>query len=530
MNWKWQWLIVVLASTLPYLAVLFAGWLYLYQNGWLLWWLLGTVLVSVASWPLALWIQRRGTLGAAGLDDVEASRYWTRTGTAAWNEVERIAAESAQRDLPLDRPEPAWEVLREVLQVVAQKFHPKSRQPLLEIPVPQILQIAELVARDLRNAFTENVPASHILTVNDLQRLQRLARMAPTLYRFYRIAMVAVNPASALARELNSYVQGRMVNLSAQDTKRWAVQFAIKKAGYYAIELYSGHLVLQDIAPTPYTTPDTQKALAHETKRDAMLQEEPLRILVLGQVKAGKSSLVNALFGETRAAVDAVPRTKHVDPYLLERDGLSRAIILDTAGYADAKLASESLADLRLEILRCDLILMACAANNAAREADQQLLTELRSLFQQDPDREFPPLVLALTKIDQLRPPREWNPPYDVAAPNGPKAESIRDALEAVAADLQVDTNQVVPVCLAQDKLYNIEEGLVPAIVMSLDAAHRLKYLRCLREYRDEEYWDRLWQQAGNTGRIMLKAGFHVLGEAGRKLDALNRTLTKKKS
>ena len=73
-----------------------------------------------------------------------------------------------------------------------------------------------------------------------------------------------------------------------------------------------------------------------------VLDKEPLRILVVGQKKSGKSSLVNALFGEYRAATDVVPRTDQVEPYVLEREGLQQAIVLDTAGYDIADPAADA--------------------------------------------------------------------------------------------------------------------------------------------------------------------------------------------
>ena len=59
---------------------------------------------------------------------------------------------------------------------------------------------------------------------------------------------------------------------------------------------------------------------------------EPLRVLVAGQVSAGKSSLVNALGQEVRAAVDALPATRDFTPYSLSRDGLPGALITDSPG------------------------------------------------------------------------------------------------------------------------------------------------------------------------------------------------------
>ena len=95
-------------------------------------------------------------------------------------------------------------------------------------------------------------------------------------------------------------------------------------------------------------------------------------------------------------------------------------------------------------------------------------------------------------------------------------AGRLCDAVEATADDLAVEVERVIPVCLLEGELYNVEEELIPPILTSLGAAQRLKYLRCLREFKDEEYWRRLREQAANTGRILLKTGWHLLENAVR--------------
>ncbi|MGQ0634392.1 MAG: GTPase family protein [Planctomycetaceae bacterium] len=509
MTLKTQWLLLALFSSLPYLVLGAAGALWLYEAGWGLWWLAGAALVSLIGWPLLRWLQKRTPLPAVSL--ARPAEDWSPAGTAAWAGVEEIARRVATADLPLDQPEPILDVAREVIETVARHFHPRSRRPVLEIPIPHLLRIAELVARDLREECSANIPGSHILTVNDLLKLKKLAQMAPNLFRLYRVARLVVDPAGALLREMNALAQDRMLTASFDETRRWVWQFAVKRIGYYAIELYSGHLALRGVEFAGYTTGRSERTVAQSDARDTKLAEEPLRILVLGQVKAGKSSLVNALFGETKAAVDVVPRTRNVDAYLLEREGLKRAIILDTAGYEDATLTEASLEQARDEIERSDLVILVTAAHMPARDADRRLVEQVRALIQRDPNREFPPLVVAVTHIDQLRPFREWNPPYDLAHAATPKAQSIRAAVEAAAADLRVDIERVVPVCLHEKARYNVDEGLIPVILNSLGAAQRLKYLRCLREFKDEQYWGRLRQQAVSLGRILVSTGWQWL-------------------
>ena len=73
-------------------------------------------------------------------------------------------------------------------------------------------------------------------------------------------------------------------------------------------------------------------------------------------MKAGKSSLINALLGRQQAAVDVLPQTKHVQQYELRvgaenEAGSDQLVLLDTAGYADDGATPEQLREMQ-EALR----------------------------------------------------------------------------------------------------------------------------------------------------------------------------------
>ena len=110
------------------------------------------------------------------------------------------------------------------------------------------------------------------------------------------------------------------------------------------------------------------------------------------------------------------------------------------------------------------------------------------------------------THIDRLRPVREWKPPYQILQPDNAKAHSIREACLAISKELNLPTECIVPVCLAPKKMaYNIEEGLLPLIHEHLNAAQRVRYLRCLREQQAESYWRHWRKQAVKAGQILLE-------------------------
>jgi hypothetical protein len=171
-------------------------------------------------------------------------------------------------------------------------------------------------------------------------------------------------------------------------------------------------------------------------------------------------------------------------------------------------LGGDPFDELRDQFLECDLLLVVSSALSAARAADRRLLDRVRAWFHARPDRAMPPVVVAVTHVDQLRPLGQWDPPYDVARPKGFKAEQIHEACRAVEEDLALEADQpVVPVCLKPGQTYNVEEGLAPVILQVATEAERAKYLRCLRHHRQEESWHRLWRQAVNSGRVLFQAG-----------------------
>ena len=508
MKIRLRWLLLILVTVLPALLLLLAGFVWLWEADLLLPWLGLSAIVALGSWLGSRYI-KHSPLAPRTLR-VEPEKRWSAAGQRAWNKVEEKARAASTREI--EDWQELWVLLREVLDMVAREFHPEQREPVLELKVPYLLRVIELLARDLREALTENVPGSHILSVNDMMRGHRLALRGRQLFNLYRLVSFGVNPVSAAVREMKGLAWEQLLESSTAEVRGWLLDAYVKKIGYYAIELYSGHLLLEDVpvqAPTAASQRDLEKLEALQER----VAEEPLRVLVLGQVKAGKSSLVNALFGETRALTDVLPETAEVTPYLLERDGLERAIILDTAGYEEAERGLRALHDAEREVLRSDLILMVCSATSAARDPDRRLLDHLRRRFLDVTGEEAPPIVAVLSQIDRLRPAREWEPPYDVAEPASSKARNIRAALEAVAGDLDLPIERVVPVCLHEERRYNIDKGLVPTILLQLDASRRLKYLRCLKHYRDEEYWRRLWTQASNTGRIAARVGTRWLGK-----------------
>ena len=71
---------------------------------------------------------------------------------------------------------------------------------------------------------------------------------------------------------------------------------------------------------------------------------------------------------------------------------------------------------------------------------------------------------------------------HDLLNPQGSKAMNIRAAVEAVAGDLAVPVATVIPVCLAENRTYNVDDALWAALLDQQDEAIKGRFLRCLNQ------------------------------------------------
>ncbi len=491
--------LLLVVSALPSLVLLPLGLLWLWQHDGLLWWVLSAVSITALTWAVQRFAGGDPTVDKPG---ITADRYWPERGQAAWQSVEQLAATIKLEDYPLDSglSHRVLDLGLATIRSVAQHYHPQAQQPELQVPLPQVLLTTERVCRDLR-LLTDYVPLSHRVPLAQWRRIPGLMKLTQA-YDLWRMARLVINPAAAVVSEARSKIQGRLLEQSRNELIVWLLQEFVKGTGRHAIDLYSGQLLLDEP-----TTPG-RKDMPPPTPKPAA--DEPFRILVLGQTGSGKSSLVNALLESVQAPADAVATTEQFTAYLLPQPDDTPVLLLDSPGYS-AQPSATALQFFDRELLRADLILLVCAAHHAGRAADHELLTRLRTLYQARPERSPPALIVVLNFIDRLPPPRDWSPPYDLSAADSAKAHSIREAMTAVATQLQLDTIPIIPVRSDAKRVYNVTASLLPAIHTSLETeAERARYLRWLQNQLRSAQWRKTLRQAGQASRVVGQLGRHL--------------------
>lgn len=496
-------LLAAVVLLLPWLALLGLGVQALWQQGWLYH---GMALLSAASalsYGLLRWGKSRSNRRLVDDITIAGNPLWTAHDQEVWQSLDAVTSRWQEQDGVLLDMERMLSLSNEVVAAVAHQYHADSKYPLLEFPLPYLLKLITLVCEDLQRDVLDRIPGSHALRLVDLIRLKEAAATLDTVREVLGIGHWLYNwPGAALAKARSLLFERGLVTVSAEIRQRLLSAY-IRKLGYYAIQLYSGQILLDDWLPTERRSGYSSADLDASAARKVI---EPLRFLILGQVSSGKSSLLNAMFGELKSAVGTVPTTAAVTPYVLERDGQQQMLILDSAGYGGLT-HPDAIAALQREWARVDVVLMVCKATQAARAADAAQLDALRNHFQTERrNQALPVLIAVVTHIDQLRPLQEWQPPYNIQQPDSAKARNIRLCCESVAADLQLPLHMIVPVCLAPDRpLYNIEDALLPLIHEQLDAAQRVRYLRCLRVQQAASTWHQWRKQMQNLGQLVMK-------------------------
>ncbi|WPB85826.1 GTPase domain-containing protein [Sediminicoccus rosea] len=436
------WLEVTLATllALPWLALFGLGFLWLWQNGGVLLWALASAVLGLLGVPLRILVRRRAEARMAEMKAADAfpTDGWNTEETEAWAKVQALARRTEPLDLD-DRARAetlAWEVV----ELVANHFHPGQPDPMARVTLPEALLLTEQVAGRLRR-WVIQWPGARRIRISDALWAQRMvdrygagARAAYTIGEtLYRVGRM-VNPLQAAAQEAARYATGATGSFLSENMRRRATTQLIQETGRAAIDLYSGRLRL---------SASELAALARADAADAE-PEAPLRLLLAGQAGAGKSALLNALAGTPRARPG-----KRVLEHRVEAPGRPALNI------ADMPSLTTPAAFLR-EAARADVILYVAAADAPDRAPDQAALAALAAWAGQKARLRPPPVLVAMTRGD-LAP---------AATP------------EALAHALALPEESVIPVRLPGGDI----EPLWTALLSVRDAARLSRHERLLEE------------------------------------------------
>jgi predicted GTPase len=492
----WREVLIAALLLLPLLSLLPLGFLWLWQtHGTLIWAgsLLGCVLIA---WFL-VWLRRHDAPAAPPVRTEDGDLAWGPRELAVWEKINLMARDTPA--LTFSSQEEALDLCHRTLETVAGALHPDTKYALARFTVPEALLALEQVSRSLRADLLKRVPFIQKIRVSDARWFIDQRRHWPWVERAWAVARVlrlAAGPLAAIQGEARSAIWDHLKNHGLKNIASAATRTLILETGRAAINLYAGRF---------YLSPEQiQQIINDETARmQPTAPPAPIRILLAGQILAGKSSLLNAMAGETRAVVSVTPTPDGFKLFRITAPDRPEITIIDSPGL---KAGGNEIKGLIEEAKKCDLLLWVAAANHPARSLDAETLQRLHTEFASRVDHRPPPILLAVTHIDLLRPAREWTPPYDIAAPATEKAKSIRLALEATAKAIHIPLTDAIPVALPADAAaYNVD--LVWArIAVLLPQAQQVQLNRLMTESRGGWSVSEILSQAAAGGKTLLNA------------------------
>ena len=552
---------VLLVFCLPVITLVLLGLVHLWQNQWLipvsaLWLAItATGYLLYRFWPASLAkLTGASPVGGAvnAASDVDATQHprehisdvdlsplpvrleeredWTAVDRQVWKQ----GLQSIEQTL---ESKPDWQALPELclelLPAISQFYATQADGPSLggvqltrkahaqktySFTLPELLLVVSITSNRYRQLILSHVPFAERIKVSSLMTLysrqDQIKRNAGWVNNVRRAARF-MNPVAAVVAELRDHVTDKIfTNLSESvqhDLKRLLLQELVQ----VSMDLYSGRLKNSAEELALY------RSLSHTQDADNRAAPvEPLRVVVIGQISSGKSSLINALIDNMEAETDVLPTTDKTTVHTLrlsldgsgtfeaadnEQHSIEHAVpqtihLIDTVGFRDTQesiLAGVTLAK------EADLVIWLTRATQPARAPDAKLWQALQAAFSDEPARRAPPVLLVVTHIDQLSPKAQWAPPYDLNSDN-PKSKNIGLALESCKAMIGMsEQTPVVPVSLSPEKdLYNID--LVSTQIMQLHTqATQAQLNRRRTEHNSHvESWGERWEQAARLGKV----------------------------
>jgi predicted GTPase len=523
-----RWRIAVLVGLVLAPVIFLVGFAFyaLWEKGWAFWawWPMAACLAL--AYVLAWYWQRKRALMPPVPND--PAMHWTDRDRAAWQLVQQEAA--AVNTLSPDQlSDPAvYRKAAEGLALrLAQHYQPGAKDPYGRLTVPEMLAVSELVSEDLTELVEKYVPASHMMTIDDWKRARQAIDWYKTASNAYWIAAAFFSPVETALRYTAAQVgMSKPLAKLQENMQQWFYETYVGRVGHYLIELHSGRLrvgakryreLMAQHAPwdagggatAPPPPPAAEDLATRPDAGSAVVDATPataaVTLTVMGQVKAGKSSLVNALLGEQRAKADVLPATNDITRYELKQSGLGTLALLDTVGYGHAGPRADQQRSTEEAARQSDAVLLVLHATSPGRQADVEALDRLREWYGRHPELKLPPVIAVVTHIDLLSPVMEWKPPYDWLRGDRRKEQSICQAVEAVRDQFGERLADVVPVCGAAGKVFGVSEALLPSLSAHLDEAHAVGLLRVLYAEANAGKIRKVWEQFVQGGREALK-------------------------
>jgi uncharacterized protein len=478
-----RYILVVTALLLPTLSLVPLGGLYLWQNGYVLWWALAALVsvglvAAVQRWLIAGAVRRPpvkegDTRAASESEDTGlADPTWSPAEAQAWADVKVVASRvDLEKMVDLD----AVVLLgRNTVDVVARRLHPSRQDAIWQFTLPEALAISERVSRRLGRMIETKVPFGDRMTVSQFLAIYQWRHMIDKVERVYDIWRLVrlVNPATALTNEARERLSRALFQWGREHVMRRLVEAYVEEVGRASIDLYGGRLKIarahvRDAADGPEAAGDL-----------AALTRAPVVVLVAGGSETARENAAALLrMVEQDQAREMVEGLGTRDTPTTVSDLVGMEVRLSRADTAIAKQHRR----LVEEAGDTDLLVWAVAGDKTPLDAHRDAIVAIADHFKETPSLLAPaivPLRLASAATSKI-PSRE-----DIGSALSGAGITVHDAVDADPASANPEQDGA---------------RLSAALERALPHARRVKAVRFLERLKAQRNLTRAGRQAASA-------------------------------
>ena len=477
-----RYILIATALLLPSLSLIPLGGLWLWQNGYVLWWALAALtcigLVTIAQRILISRALRRppaaevtSTNTASPPDSGLIDPTWNPLEAKAWADVKIVASR-----VDLDRMTDLDAVVllgRNTVDVVARRLHPTRDDPVWQFTVPEALAIAERVSRRLGRIVEENVPFGDRMTVSQFLAIYQWRHLLGTAERVYDIWRLVrlVNPATALTNEARERLSRALFQWGREHVMRGLVEAYVEEVGRAAIDLYGGRLKIarervSDVADAR-GGPDDLAALARA----------PITVLVAGGPDARETAAALLRLVEqdqARAMLERLEQKDSKEPPAAAWPLIGIDVRVSHADPSSRKQGKQ----FANEVADADLVVWTPSDSGVVPQAQLELLAAVGEHFKATPGL-LAPAFLPLRFSGKSGGPA-----------NSASLEGLEEQIPQLAA-VEIDPDAASP----EDSAARLGE----AVERALPHARRVKAVRLLDRLKSEKGYLRAGRQAASA-------------------------------